>query len=277
MIPVKIKIDHLNVAYDQAGRGMPLLLIHGYPLNRTVWESQYTDLRDIAHLIIPDLRGYGESDAELWSENELPLYTMEQLADDCIGLLDRLNITEPVVVGGLSMGGYVAFAFYRKYPARVAGLILAATRAGEDTPEGKANRDRAVELAKQSGSSAIAESMLPKMLSPKTFSSNLELVSRVLEMMQSASLSGIIGALRGMKTRQDSTPLLQQIDIPVLILHGADDQIIPLSESQAMAASIPNARLEIIPEAGHLIPLEQPELTNASIRKFLSILQKRGD
>lgn len=272
MMPVKIKIDHLNIAYDHAGRGIPLLLIHGYPLNRSLWESQYTDLRDIAQMIIPDLRGHGKSDSGLWSENELPLFTMEQLADDCAGLLDHLNITEPVVVGGLSMGGYVTFAFYRKYPDRVAGLILAATRASEDTPEGKANRDKAVELAKQSGAPAIAESMLPKMLSPKTLMSNPELVSRVLEMMQSTSVSGIIGALRGMKTRQDSTSLLPQIDKPVLVLHGADDQIIPLQESQAMAAAIPNALLEIIPDAGHLIPLEQPELTNASIRRFLSQL-----
>ncbi len=105
MMPVKIKIDHLSIACDQAGRGIPLLLIHGYPLNRTIWESQFTDLRDIAHLIIPDLRGYGESDAELLSENELPLYTMEQLADDCAELLNQLKISQPVVVGGLSMGG----------------------------------------------------------------------------------------------------------------------------------------------------------------------------
>lgn len=266
---MKIKVNHLNIAFDQAGSGIPLLLIHGYPLNRNLWEYQRSGLGDIAHMIIPDLRGHGESEAELLTEKGSPIYTMEQLADDCVALLDDLKIREPVVIGGLSMGGYVTFAFYRKYPARVAGLILAATRVGEDTPEGKANRDKAAELARQSGASAIAESMLPKMLSPKTLQSNPELVSRVLAMMKNTSVSGIIGVLMGMKARQDTFPLLPKIDKPVLVLHGADDQIIPLQESQQMAASIPNARLEVIPDAGHLLPLEQPELTNKAMREFL--------
>lgn len=266
---MKIRVNHFHIAFDQSGNGIPLLLIHGYPLNRTLWQSQLSGLRDIAHMIIPDLRGHGESETDSLSEKESPIFTMEQLADDCIALLDYLNISEPIVVGGLSMGGYVTFAFYRKYPTRVAGLILAATRAGEDTPEGKANRDKAAELARQSGSSAIAESMLSKMLSPKTMESNPALVSRVLEMMKNTSVSGIIGALMGMKIRQDATPLLPKIDKPVLVLHGADDQIITLKESQQMAAAIPHAHLEIIPNAGHLLPLEQPELTNKAIREFL--------
>jgi pimeloyl-ACP methyl ester carboxylesterase len=127
---------------------------------------------------------------------------MDMLADDCQALLEALGVTVPVVLCGLSMGGYVTFAFYRKYPEKVAGLILAATRAGEDSPEGKANRDKASEQARQGGPNAIAKSMLPKMLSPKSYVERPELVQRVIEIMQATSLNGILGDLAGMKCDQ---------------------------------------------------------------------------
>jgi pimeloyl-ACP methyl ester carboxylesterase len=263
-------INGVNISFDRSGSGVPLLLIHGYPLNRTLWQHQLKGLGDLTNLIIPDLRGHGESDTGSQTGWENLGYPMELLADDCCALLDHLHIKQPVVVGGLSMGGYVAFAFYRKFTQRVAGLILAATRAGEDTTEGKTNRDKAAELARQSGPSAIAESMLPKMMSPKTYQTKPKLVDQVLRMMQTISIAGIVGDLMGMKTRLDSTPMLPQINIPVLILHGADDQLIPLQEAQAMHAALPNANLHIIPDAGHLIPLEQPDITNQAFRNYLT-------
>jgi 3-oxoadipate enol-lactonase len=262
-------INGVNIAFDLAGNGVPLLLIHGYPLNRTLWHNQLSALGDIANMVIPDLRGHGESEAGNSSNDDYLAYSMDMLADDCCALLDQLNITQPVVVGGLSMGGYIAFAFYRKYSQRVTGLILAATRPGKDSPEGMINRDKASELARQAGPSAIAESMLPKMMSPKTYRINPDLVAQVLAMMKTTSLSGMIGDLMGMKNRQDSTALLPRIDKPVLILHGADDQLIPLQEAQAMQSALPLAQLRIVPDAGHLLPVEQPDITNQAIREFL--------
>jgi pimeloyl-ACP methyl ester carboxylesterase len=197
---------------------------------------------------------------------------MDQLAEDCREVLDALVVSEPVVLCGLSMGGYVAFAFYRRYPERVAGLTLAATRAGEDSPEGKTNRDKAADLARQGGPGAISESMLPKMLSPTTYNRNPQLVQRVWEIMESTSLAGILGDLMGMRARSDSTPILPKIDKPTLILQGSDDQLIPLSDAVSMRTAIPKAQLRVLPDAGHLLNLEQPDLTNQVLRAFLKEL-----
>jgi pimeloyl-ACP methyl ester carboxylesterase len=195
---------------------------------------------------------------------------MSVLADDCRGFLDTLGITRPVVLGGLSMGGYVVFEFYRKYPLRTAGLILAATRAGADSPEAKANRDKAATTAREKGVGAIVETMLPKILSPETYQTRPELVTRVRKMMVSTPLAAVLGDLAAMRDRADATAMLAQIDKPTLILHGADDQLIPPAEAQAIGVAIPNARLQILPEAGHLLNLEQPETFNEAVRGFLS-------
>jgi len=196
---------------------------------------------------------------------------MSVLADDCRGFLDALGITRPVVVGGLSMGGYVVFEFYRKYPQRVAGLILVATRAGADSPEAKANRDKAAATATEKGVGPIVETMLPKMLSPKSLQTQPELVARVRKMMASTSLAATVGDLTAMRDRADSTAMLAQIDKPTLILHGADDQLIPPAEAQAAGAAIPGAWLEILPDAGHLLNLEQPEAFNEAVRRVFII------
>jgi len=265
---MNIQIRGINIALEDRGAGLPLLFIHGYPLNRHIWDPQIEVLADAARVIAHDLRGHGDSSASTGP------HSMELLADDCQALLEALGVTAPVVLCGLSMGGYVTFAFFRKYPEKVAGLILAATRAGEDSPEGKANRDKAAEMARQGGAGAIAESMLPKMLSPKSYVERPELVQRVSEIMQSTSLNGILGDLVGMKSRPDSTPTLRQIDRPTMILHGSDDQLIPLSEAKVMQKAIPLARLQIIPDAGHLLNMEQPQLFNAVVREFLGEIQK---
>src|SRR5438046_2535852 len=138
---MRAQLTDIVLAYDASGSGRPLLLVHGYPLSRKMWDQQLENLPDAARVIAPDLRGHGESDMPAET------YTVDRLADDLAALLDELGLAEPVVVGGLSMGGYVALAFYRRHPARVAGLILAATRAGADSEAGKANRDKAMALA----------------------------------------------------------------------------------------------------------------------------------
>lgn len=260
------QVNGLKLAYQSEGQGIPLLLIHGFPLNNRMWEPQIRSLSNQARVLAPDLRGHGDSEPI-----EGP-YSMGMLADDCVSLLDALDIEQPAVVCGLSMGGYITLAFYRRHPDRVRGLILAATRAGADSPEGKANRDKAIAQAKEEGTAAIASSMLPKMLAPKTYESKPDLVEQVENIMTSTSVPGIVGALEGMKQRPDSTPMLGKIDVPTLILHGEDDQLIPAQEAQEMHTAIADSSLNLISNAGHLLNLEQPEKFNQIIREFMENL-----
>ena len=263
---MRIKVRDITMEHEDLGTRTPLLFIHGYPLNRHLWDEQVSELSDIARVLAPDLRGHGGSDAVPGP------YSMDLHAEDCRAFLYALRVTQPAVLCGLSMGGYVAFAFYRKYPERVAGLILAATRAGADAPEGKANRDKAMALAREKGVGAIAESMLPKMLAPSAPQAKPELVARVKAMMESTPLQGVLGDLAGLRDRPDSTPTLATIDRPTLILHGADDQLIPASEAEAMRAGIRGSELKVIPGAGHLLNMEQPEVFNDATREFLVAL-----
>jgi pimeloyl-ACP methyl ester carboxylesterase len=260
------QVNGFKLAYQSEGQGIPLLLIHGFPLNSQMWEPQIRSLSNQASVLAPDLRGHGDSEPV-----EGP-YSMDMLADDCISLLDALDIEQPAVVCGLSMGGYITLAFYRRHPDRVRGLILAATRAGADSPEGKANRDKAIAKAKEEGTTAIASSMLPKMLAPKTYESKPDLVEHVDNIMTSTSVPGIVGALEGMKQRPDSTPLLGNINVPTLILHGEDDQLIPAQDAQEMHAAIADSSLNLISNAGHLLNLEQPEKFNHLVREFVENL-----
>lgn len=260
---MRAQIHNLVLAYDENGSGRPLVLIHGYPLNRKIWQPQLQSLTDAARVIAPDLRGSGESDVPP------PPYSIERLADDVAELLDDLKIDEPAVIAGLSMGGYVALAFYRRHMARAAGLILAATRAGADSEAGKANRDKSIALAKEKGADAIAESMLPKMLAPETYRAKPGLVQEVRHIMASSPLDGVIGDLEAMRDRPDATELLGGILKPVLVIHGQEDQLIPPSEAEATYGRLPNARLALVPGAGHLVNMEQPEAFEAEVRTFL--------
>jgi len=260
---MRAQLADIVLAYDESGSGRPLLLVHGYPLNRHMWQPQVATLGDASRVIAPDLRGHGESGAP-----DAP-HTVDRLADDLAELLDGLGVTQPVVVGGLSMGGYVALAFYRRHTARVAGLILAATRAGADSDAGKANRDKAIALAREKGVDAIADSMLPKMLAPATYESRPALVHQVRQIMTSTPLNGVVGDLSAMRDRPDSTELLGGILQPVLVIHGQDDQLIPPTEAEAAFARLPHGRLALIPGAGHLLNLDQPEAFDAEVRTFL--------
>jgi 3-oxoadipate enol-lactonase len=259
---IELHNSYLNV--EVSGRGQPLILIHGFPLNREMWRPQIETLSSVAKVIAPDLRGHGQSPPTPGP------YSMDLLADDCATLLEELGISEPVVLCGLSMGGYVAFSFYRRYPSLVAKLVLAATRAGADSPQARDNRDKAVETVKQHGPQDLVDSMVPIMMAPQVYANQPELVANVRNIMAQTSAEGMVAALRGMKSRPDSTTTLEQIGVPTLILHGADDQLIPLSESKAMQAGIPNSQLEVIPDSGHLLNLEQSQLFNQAVEKFIT-------
>jgi 3-oxoadipate enol-lactonase len=262
---MEFKHPKFSMTYEEHGVGIPLLLIHGYPLNRTMWQPQLDDLSRVARVITPDLRGYGDS------TTVAGIYTMELLARDCAALLDYLDITQPIVIGGLSMGGYIAMAFSRLFPSRLAGMVLISTRAGADSAEAKLNRIKSADELLEKGISPVVNSMLPKLLAPQTYLKNPQLVSRVKSILEKTSVEGARGALLGMKERYESHVTLTQLNLPAVVIHGKDDQIIPVEEAKQMDADLVNSKLVIIPEAGHLPNLEQPRLFNQVLQEFLGI------
>jgi pimeloyl-ACP methyl ester carboxylesterase len=245
------------------GAGSPLVFVHGFPLNHSMWNAQIPVFAERHRVIAPDLRGFGESvDTE-------GTVSMEDFADDLAAILDHLHVSEPVVLCGLSMGGYIAFHFVRKYRPRLRGLVLCDTRASADVPEVVENRLRIAKLVIESGTQPVADAMLPKAFAPKTFADRPEVVEAVRGMMISSDPTGVAAASRGMAERPDMTPLLSTIDVPTLVVVGADDALTTVDEMRRMAAAIPEAKFKIVPEAGHLSPLENPPVFNATLANFL--------
>lgn len=262
---MKVQLNGITLAYSDRGTGLPLVFLHAFPLNRTMWAPQERDLAADFRVITVDLRGHGESDAPLWR------YSLDQAAEDVRALLDHLAIRQAVFVG-LSMGGYLLFAFYKKYAGLVQGLILADTRAQADSPEGKEGRFQMAQTAYKQGPAAIADIMMPKLLSPATIRTKPDLVQAVRTMIEGNQVSGIAGDLMAMAERPDSVPLLNQIACPTQIIVGELDQATPPSEARLMADHIPGARIAAIPGAAHLSNLEQPDLFNRIVRAFASEL-----
>ncbi len=259
---MEITINDVKISYQDSGEGFPLVFIHGFPLSKDIWKPQWEGLADTARVIAPDLRGFGES------QSITGTYSMESLAKDIASLMDGLNLNAPILIG-LSMGGYVAMTFCRRYARWLSGLVLTATRGGADNAAGKADRDHMIEVLKEGGQKAIADLMLPKLLAPKTFNENKPLTQNVRSIIEKASVDGIAGTLSGMKERQDSMEFLKSLDLPTLILHGSEDQLFPVKEAEAMAKTIPGAELKVILGAGHLLNLEQPAAFNDAIRAFI--------
>ncbi|MFQ5992421.1 MAG: alpha/beta fold hydrolase [Nitrospiraceae bacterium] len=263
---MRAQINGIQLAYSDEGRGTPIVFLHAFPVNRTMWAPQVEAFSARYRVITVDLRGHGESDAPLWPAS------MEQFADDVNALLDHLSIPT-AVIAGLSMGGYVTFALYRKYSQRVRALVLSNTRAQPDTEEGRAGRFQMAQLAYTKGAMAIAEAMLPKLLSSASLQSNPALVDKVRAMITVTSLGGIAGDLMGMAERPDSVPLLGSLACPTLVIGGEQDVATPPTDARFMAERIPGARLEIIPGAGHLSNLEQPAAYNRAVQSLLSSCQ----
>jgi len=258
-----IRINDINLAYTDVGAGPPIVLIHGYPFNRSLWTEQTEALNSKYRVVAPDLRGFGESDS---SEGTA---TMARMAEDVAALMDALAI-EQAVIGGLSMGGYVALAFARMFPARVKALVLADTRAQADSEEGKQTRHQQAEKALSEGMAGIADAMLPKLLTPDTVSKRPELVKRVRDMMLKTKPEGAAAALLGMAERDDQTEFISSIRVPALILVGREDAITPVADSEKMQSRIEGSRLVVIENAGHVSNLEQTEQFNDALLGFLS-------
>lgn len=257
-----IRIDDIQMAYTDTGAGRPVVLIHGYPFNRSLWNEQVTALSVNHRVITPDLRGFGESEASDGTA------TMNRMAQDVALLLDHLEIAR-ATIAGLSMGGYVALAFYKQFAARVRALILADTRAQADTDEGKQTRAQQAEKALTEGMAGIADAMLPKLLTPETVSKRPEIVKRVRDMMLKTKPEGAAAALHGMAERDDQTSLLAKITVPALILVGAEDAITPVADSEQMHQAIAGSRLVVLEKAGHVSNLERTDEFNQALLDFL--------
>jgi 3-oxoadipate enol-lactonase len=262
-------INGVEIAYEDLGSGRAVVLLHGYPFNRTLWRDQVSALRGDFRVIVPDLRGHGESTVTSGTAS------MEAMANDVAALLDRLNISV-ATIGGLSMGGYVALAFYRLFPSRVESLVLAATRAQADTEEARKNRAVQAEKARTEGMEGIADTMLPKLLTPDTVAKRPEVVKHVRGMMASTNPEGAAAALQGMAMRQDQTSLLPQISAPTLILVGREDVITPVADSESMHREISGSQLRVIENAGHVVNLERPEEFNLALSGFLKAMGPNG-
>jgi pimeloyl-ACP methyl ester carboxylesterase len=257
----------MQLAYADEGPGPAVVLLHGFPLSRAMWVEQLSGIGSIYRVIAPDLRGHGESPAPEG------VYTMDEMADDVIELVDTLLSDEPIVLGGLSMGGYVALSLVARYPQRVRALMLMDTRAGADTPEAAQNREataRAVLDADKA--SPVVEAMLPRLFSKLTLEERPERVEPLRAVMERTTARGIAGALRGMAMRPDRSGDLARISVPTLVVVGQEDVITPPAEAKALADAIPNARLEVIPKAGHLAPYENYSVANHVILRFLNSL-----
>jgi 3-oxoadipate enol-lactonase len=256
-------VNGIRLATVDRGHGKPLLLVHGFPLDHAMWDAQVEAFRETHRVIAPDLRGFGRSDVTSGK------VTMEQLADDLAGLVDALGVDDPVTLCGLSMGGYIAWQFWRKYASRLGGLIVCDTRAAADTPEAAAARRATADQVLAEGPATLADSMIPKLFAEITIKSSPATIEGIRRVILNADPEGIAAAQRGMAQRPDVTQMLAEITCPTLVIVGAQDVISPVDEMRAIAESVPGAGMAVIPDAGHMAPVENPEEVNRVIREFL--------
>lgn len=252
------------IAYTDVGTGAPVVFLHGFPHDRSIWAPQLAALAGQARCIAPDLRGFGASPAG-------PPYSVDQYADDVAAVLEALRVG-PATIAGLSMGGYIAFAFWRRHRRLVRALLLVSTRPGSDTPEMIARRRAVAELARTSGVSAVADARAPEQVGRHTRQRNPALVDSVRRMMARTPTDGLLGAIDALIARPDSTPTLPTIDVPTLIVAGGEDDIIAPAESTRMHAAIGGSRLEVLADAGHLCNMERPAAFTHVTSEFLSLL-----
>jgi 3-oxoadipate enol-lactonase len=260
------ELDVRRITYFDVGTGAPLVLIHAFPLNAEMWLPQLDAAFAGWRLIAPDLRGFGPSGS--LDASTVPA-SVEDHAEDILALLHRRGI-EQAVIAGLSLGGYVAFALFRRAPHLFRGLVLADTRATADTDEGREGRRTMQALAEREGAEGIAREMLPKLLSERTRQTQPDVVGEVERLILSSSPDAIRAALGAMMKRPDSTPDLARLDCPALIVVGEDDRLTPIEDSRRMQGEISGSELAIIPGAGHLSNLEQPSAFNARLSSFLN-------
>jgi pimeloyl-ACP methyl ester carboxylesterase len=272
------RLSYLDL--NPAGARRTLVLLHAFPLSADMWAPQFASPPADWRVVAPDFRGFGESEADGVTSPTAGL-TVDDYARDVLGLLEHLHVG-PIVVGGLSLGGYVAFALLRLLGTAAAsadaggvsllGLVLADTRPQADTDEGRIGRLRMAEMVDRDGAAGVARAIVPKLVDEATFRRRPQAVDAVRRMILAAPPDAIKGALYRMMSRPDSAGALAQIGIPTLVIVGDRDTLTPPDVSREMHARIPGSTLEIVPESGHVSNLEQPELFAATLNRFLDRL-----
>jgi 3-oxoadipate enol-lactonase len=250
------------IAYEDVGQGEPILLLHGFPLDHQMWNEQIAALKVKYRVIAPDLRGMGGSDVPTAA------ISLDQYADDILALLDQLEIPT-VILGGFSMGGYIAFSLLRKAPQRFKAVVLADTRPEGDPKEGRKNRMNMAAALYEHGSSAARAAMLPKLLTAQTQKDKPELVAKLTGTIDAMKPEGLVHACLAMAFRKDSVSLLPLIKVPTLVIVGEKDAITPPAVMKKMADQIPHVFFVQIPDAAHLTPLENPDKFNQALLGFL--------
>jgi len=258
-------MESQSLSFVERGSGPPLVLLHAFPLSRRMWDAEIGAWSPTHRVIAPDWRGFGES---------LPAnsFTMESCADDLYHILQQLGIRQRSVFLGLSMGGYVAFEFARKYPELLRGLVLAATQPIADSEASRVARYETAEFVQKQGVAALAERLIPRLLGKTTLQKNPDVVRRVRELIESNSSSGIAAACYGLAERRDSSSLLAQIRVPTLIVAGEEDAIIARTQADSMHQGIASSQLAVMNYSGHLVNLEQPGPFQEAVGNFLKNL-----
>lgn len=260
-----LRASQTSVAYEDVGAGPVVVLLHAFPLDSGMWRPQIGSLAQHYRVIAPDAPGFGQSAVSAG-------LTIDALADVVAELLDHLGINERVAVGGVSMGGYASFSFARLYPQRLRALILADTKADPDDEQSRAGRDRMIQLVTEHGPAGVINELLPKLLGPSTVDGRPDVVRTVRELAGRQSAEGLVAALKALRDRPDARSSLGHISVPTVVIVGQEDAVTPPDAAQVLAAAIPNARLVVIPRAGHLSNLEDPDAFTAAVREFLDRL-----
>lgn len=252
--------EGIAIEYTDQGRGLPVVLLHGFANGRTLWQPQLDALAGRYRLIVPDLRGFGGSSA-----TDGRAVSMDEYADDIAMLLDHLGLA-CAVVGGISLGGYVALAFALRHPQRLRGLVLADTRAGADPPDWAAMREDMVRTVQARGAEAVVESYGDRPFRPDCPEAIKEQVRSAIRRQPTA---GLVSGTRGMAQRPDRSPLLGSIHVPTLVIHGTEDQYVPVAEAEAMHRAIAGSRYACLAGAGHLSNVDSAQAFNAALDEFL--------
>jgi pimeloyl-ACP methyl ester carboxylesterase len=247
------------------GGGVPVVLLHAFPLSSAMWLGQREGLSGVCRVITPDLRGFGGSPL---GEQEPSL---EVMADDVAESLDAEGV-DRVVIGGQSMGGYVAMEFCRRHPERVLGVILADTKASADPEAARANRERIAQEVTRDGTGILVREVLPGLVGPTTRARRAMVYGRVRGLVQAAPPGAVAWAARAMARRPDSFDTLRALKAPALVIVGEEDELSPRADAEAMAQAVPDARLAVIEQAGHLSAVEQPEAFNRAVAAFVRSL-----
>jgi pimeloyl-ACP methyl ester carboxylesterase len=251
-------LEPVELYYEEAGQGTPVILLHGFPLSHTIWAPVVELLKDHARVITPDLRGHGQSPV---TDGE---YTMRLMAEDVHALVSRLGI-QKAIIAGHSMGGYVSLAFARAYPGHLAGLALVASQAEADSPEKRQSRYITAEEVGRKGVKVVAKNMLPKLTARK------DLAPGLLEIMLKMPKKGVVGALKGMAERPDALEWLPEVSVPAVVIAGEQDGIVPMERARTMTQMLTRGWLVEIPEAGHMPMMETPQVVADTLLQLIEL------